>query len=799
MPTTARHRLVRCTLACAIAVATGDMLAPGMATAQSLRLPQHADTHPTQTFTPCPLGTFDCPERPVSYAMCRPNALLAFYQPGLPADDKGRADAKVFTDAVHVNAANRSIYRLDGKVTLRRYDQLLHADHMDYNDQTTAYDARGHVTYQDSGELLSATRIHGTTSPNHAQASHVRYQLLISRGNGTASQAELIDPQHSTYDDATYSTCDPGHEVWQFRARTITTDKTSGEGKARDVTMRLGNVPFLWLPYISFPLDNRRKSGFLYPTFGHNGNSGFEFSIPYYLNLAPNYDATLTPQIYTSRGLMLGGQFRYLTGSSNGQLNFDYMPNDRHAGSDHENHQRTIKDGSNRYLVQFGDVTGLGQNWNFVTSITRASDKYYFQDFQSALKGYTTPSELASSAYFNGSGQWWSASFGANDYQNVDPVLTDASMPYKRWPRATFNVDMPLSRTLEWGLNSEAVAFRKNTGVVQGNRLDIYPYLQADYQGAAWYVRPRVAWRYTTYQLIDDPARYGYTNNAPSRSLPIASVDSGLIFERHTSLFGQNYTQTLEPRLYYLYVPYRNQSDLPDFDSRLMTFGYWQLFSPNRFSGADRQMNANNLTAAVTTRFLDDSGIQKAAFSFGQIRYFTPQKVQLGRSTPPTDFSGSDYVAQMALTLSPAWQLNTTYQWNPYDHRTDVGTLEFQRRLGFDGVLNFSYRYRYHYMEQFDASAAIPVSASWRLLARWNMALRQQDHWQRGQPKTIAALFGVEYDSCCVALRLLGRHYVRNIYGDTTNAVMFEIEFKGLGSSSPRAENFLRHAILGYQ
>ncbi|HET8554079.1 MAG TPA: LPS assembly protein LptD [Rhodanobacteraceae bacterium] len=799
MPTTARHPLGHRALAWAIAAAMAGAFAPTPAAAQQAQLPAHAPTHDDSGFTPCPLGTFNCPDRPVSYALCRPNALLEFYQPGLPEDSLGRESASTYIDAEHVDASNRSLYRLNGNVTLRRYDQLLNAEQLNYNDVTTAYDARGNVTYQDSAELLAASRIHGTTRPDYAIADHVQYQMLSSHGNGTAAQAELIDPQHSRFSQATYSTCDPGHRVWEFSAKKITTNKVTGVGVAHDATMRLGNVPFLYLPYFSFPIDNRRKSGFLYPTFANNGNSGFMFSIPYYLNLAPNYDATLTPQLYTERGLMLGGQFRYLFGSSRGQLDFDYLPNDQRAGSDHLNRERDIEDGADRYLIRFSDRTGLGQHWNFSTSIKQASDKYYFQDFESDLKGYTTPSSLASNAYIRGSGDWWSASLGVDRYQNIDPILSDSSLQYRRWPRTTFDLDIPLSRTLEFGMDNEAVAFRKDN-VVEGNRVDLYPYLEANYQGAAWYVRPRVAWRYTAYELINDPAHYGYTDNHPSRSLPITSIDSGLIFERDTSLFGDHYTQTLEPRLYYLYVPYRDQSDLPTFDSREMTFAYWQLFTPNRFSGADRQMDANNLTAAVTTRLLDDGGVEKASFSFGQIHYFSPQKVQLGRHTPPTDFDGSDYVAQMSLSLSQAWRLNSVYQWDPNHRRTDVGTLQVQRRLGFDGVLNFSYRYRVNFMEQFDASAAIPVSENWRLLARWNVALRRrQTHWERGQPKTLAALLGLEYQNCCIAVRLIGRHYVRNVHGDTDNAVMFQIQFKGLGSFSPQTEDFLHHAILGYQ
>ncbi|NKZ39530.1 LPS assembly protein LptD [Oleiagrimonas citrea] len=754
---------------------------------------------------PCPLGSLFCPPRPVSYALCRPNALLNFYQPGLPQDTTGREQAETDIRAAHVDSSNRSVYRLDGQVRLQRYDQLLRADHVDYNDTTTAYNAQGNVRYQDSTMLLSAHRIQGTTMPDRSTADSVQYQLLESHGNGAADTAWLFDPQHSKLKQATYSTCDPGDRVWEFRAKQIDLNKQTGVGVAHHATLRYHHVPILYLPYMSFPIDNRRKSGFLYPTFGNSSNAGFMYSQPYYLNLAPNYDATLTPKIYSDRGVMLGSQFRYLTDLGRGVLNVDYLPNDKNAGSDHNDKVRSdLSDGADRYFIDFHHRTNLGKNWNFSTVYKHASDRYYFQDFSSDLVRAST-TELASNAYLLGHGDWWNAAIGVDRYESVDPQLTERNLQYRRWPRGVFRMDVPLSRNLDFGLRSEAVAFRRIRSL-EGNRLDLQPYLSWSLGGAAWFVKPRIAYRYTRYDLIGDfnqYTTYTYPNRTPSRSLPIYSVDSGLYFERNTSLFGHEYTQTLEPRLYYLYVPYRNQNDLPRFDTRLMNFDFWQLFTTNRFSGADRQMDANNLTAAVTSRLLDENGDERASISFGQIRYLQPQRVQLTPNTPATDYSGSAYVSQLSLKLSDDWRLNSSYQWSPNTRHNQVATLGVQRRVGADGVFNFAYRYRNRFLEQFDTSVVYPVSARWRLLGRWNVSLRDSvstnPQWHRGHPKTLEAVAGVEYDSCCVAIRLVGHHYVRDNLGNTNNAIMLEIEFKGLGSTTPQTESFLHRAILGYQ
>ncbi len=757
---------------------------------------------PGTAVSACPLGAFQCPPRPQSFALCRPNALLSFYDPTLPTDPGLRATAPTDVEAAHVDSSSQSVYTLAGSVRIQRADQLLRADRARYNDRNTDYDARGNVRYQDAGQLLAAERMQGNTEANRGVASDVRYQMLASHGNGSADRGELLDAQRSRYQRVSYSTCDVGHHLWEVRAKELTIDQASGVGVARGATMRFADVPFLYLPYFTFPVDDRRKSGFLYPTFGNTSRSGWMFAIPYYLNLAPNYDATLEPRFYSARGTMLAGEFRYLGWGSRGQLNVDYLAND------HGDSTGALADstkGKDRYLIRYSDRTNLPGPWSFDMAINRVSDRNYLRDFSNDLYS-SSVSRLSSRAYVRGGGNWWSASFGADTYQNSAPYLPDTAVPYKRWPRATFAFDVPLSGWLEVGGSAEAVAFRKDD-VIEGQRIDMAPYLAADFRGAAWFVQPKLTYRYTAYQLDASYDQYGYggrlragqtspfDQRTPARGLPIASIDSGLVFDRHTSLFGQSYTQTLEPRLYYLYVPYRDQSDLPVFDTRVVSFDYWQLFSSNRFSGADRQMDANNLTAAVTTRLLDDSGVERLSASFGQIRYFKPQRVQMPGGAV-TDWTGSDYVAQLSVQLDDRWRLSSSYQWSPNTRRTDLGAVQLQRRIGVDGIFNFSYRYRRGRLEQYDASAVYPVSERWRLMGRWTYSVRDR--------RTVEALAGVEYDSCCVAVRVVGRHYVDTYSGvtgapPTNNAIMFELEFKGLGALNGQTEDVLRRGILGYQ
>ncbi|MEO8747024.1 MAG: LPS assembly protein LptD [Rhodanobacter sp.] len=801
-PTLSQHRL--------LALATTLALLTVAAEAGASSTPASVPAKPPAPA--CLLGTFRCAPRPPNYALCRPNALLEFYDPALSMDSSLRPTSPTLIDARSVDSSNQSIYHLSGNVKLQRADQQLQADAVEYNRETTDYAAHGDVRFQEAGQLLSAASMQGNTEADRGVAKDVRYQLLNSHGNGVAEQGQLLDAMHSRYVIATYSTCDVGHHVWEFRARTITIDKETGVGVARDATVRLGKVPFLYLPYFSFPTDDRRKSGFLYPLLAHTSRSGFEIDTPYYLNLAPNYDATLDPRYYSERGPMLGGEFRYLVPGTYGQLGVQYVPHDHGTPS-------ALADtrGTQRYLINFSDYTKLWDDWAVRTSINRTSDSSYLYDFANKGQANTIYS-LASSAALVGGNTWWNAAFGGIAYQNTNPFLTASVLPYRQLPYATFNLDMPISRWLEGGMSSTAVAFRK-PGYVSGERVDLYPYLAATFGNAAWFVKPRLAYRYTAYQLGSSYTSYGYygllgsgatsplAHESPSRALPVVSVDSGLVFDRATSLFGQSYTQTLEPRLYYLYVPYRNQDQLPLFDTNVMTFNYWQLFSANQYSGADRQMNANNLTGAITSRLLDENGVERLSASFGQIRYFTPQRVQLptGQETvaPGTDWGGSDYVAQLDLQLSSRWRFSSAYQWNPNTRRSDVAVVEIQRRIQDDGVVNFSYQFRRGLLEQYNASVVYPLSESWRLVGVLG--------WSVPDRRMVEALGGVEFDSCCVSLRLVVRSYVNQGYygyGSTSaqsnleqrdNEVLFQFEFKGLGTSGGQLEPILRRDILGYQ
>ncbi|HNR92135.1 MAG TPA: LPS assembly protein LptD [Dokdonella sp.] len=716
----------------------------------------------------CPIGIHACPRPSADWSQCPPNDLLEFHVPGLPTSgERTAADTEV--EARYGSSADGDTYVLEGDASIRQLDQLIRADRFTYTQSSTAWSAEGAVRYQDRNLLMSAKSGRGTTAPASGSLDGVRYQLLSSRGNGRAGAAVLKDTDHAELTDTSFSTCPLDSPGWEFRAREMQLDQAEGVGVARDLSFRIADVPVFWLPYATFPLDDRRKSGFLFPEFGYNDRRGFDFSLPYYLNLAPNYDLTLTPRLMSHRGLMLGGEFRYLTDSSRGSVELNLLPDDR-------------KDDGSRRLFHWDNRSRFSRHWGAEIDINRASDDRWFEDFGRSLNIAAT-SLLPSRAYVVGNGTWWNARIGGDEYQITDPTLPGAAEPYRRLPRVTFDAERNLFGGIDGGIRSEFVAF-SNDDAVDGRRLDLHPYLAYPIDAAAYFMRPEIGYRYTRYDIDRDGNRH------PDRGMPIASLDAGLRFERALNLAGGDWTQTLEPRLYYLHVPYRDQDDLPLFDTQETPFSFGQLFRTNRFVGADRQMDANNLTLALTSRLLDGDGTERLSASIGQIRHFDDQRVQLpGR--PATDFSGSAYIGELDLRISDRWRATLANQWNPNSDRTDLSSIGIQNRFGREGVANLSYRFRRDFLEYVDGSVLVPISGAWRFVARWNYSLRDNT--------TLEAFAGIEHDSCCTAWRVLGRRYVHNIEGDATNALYFEVEFKGIGSIGQKTGDFLRRAILGYQ
>ncbi len=734
-----------------------------------------------------------------TWNLCQaPETLPWFVEPAPAAtDNRLAAPTDIEANDLDVLKAENTVF--NGDVKMRHADQWMATEKLTYTHETEQFFTEGQVRYQDRNIRLTADRAAGDHKNDELKLNKVSYQFNNELGNGTAASADMKG-ETGTLSTATYSTCPPGQRQWEFSAGRIAINNQTNTGVAHNVTLRLGRVPVIWLPVVSFPTDDKRRTGVLAPTIGRDDRNGLDLKLPVYLNLAPNYDATLTPRWLSKRGLMLEGEFRYLTESSRGSFHGTFLPNDDITQRD-------------RSFLSLQHSTILNQHWYVDADLNNVSDKNYLSDFGDSIDA-TSISLVASRAGIYGRGKYWTASLSAENWQIASPLLNDGDEPYRRLPRLQASAWRPLAPWFEAGLNLEAVRFSHDSfaRVLDnhdrydgGNRLDLQPWIRVPLGGNAWFITPQLSWRYTRYDGLDgqpvdpiNPILYPAKPVSASRSLPIASLDAGAYFERNFQWHGGDYIQTLEPRLYYLRVPYRDQTDLPLFDTRELTFGWTSLFRDNRFGGADRQSDANQVALALTTRILSAAdGRERLSAGIGRITYFDPPRVKLTPfSANPSD-NGSAWVANIDLAVSDWWKLGVTQQWDPDNQQTNLSSVRSQLRLHKGTIVNAAYRFRRDSsagandgLEQTDLSFVIPVNRNWNLYGRWNYSLRDN--------QTIEALAGFEWNSCCMAVRLVGRQYIRSFDSRQNFGLYLEIELNGLGSFGRDTARLLDDAILGY-
>jgi LPS-assembly protein len=738
---------------------------------------------------------------------------------------------------------------LTGRVNIRQDERSVAADSVAYDYLNDKVTVKGKVDFldprlrvqSDSGSYETA----GGASFNEAY-----FQLMNRNGRGFAQDVAVTPDGKVALGEVSYTTCPVGNEDWMLKASDINLDTKLQEGVAHNVTMRFMNVPIFYTPYISFPLGDERKSGVLFPSLGHSGSNGFDLHVPYYFNLAPNYDLTMTPGILTSRGVQITGDFRYLTTDSRGELDATFLPNDKQQ--DHDN----------RSYVRYTNITDIKHGLRFDTDIAAVSDSDYFQSFAVGTEAtsVTFLERRADLLYYD---DIWRIRAQLQNFQTIDISVSDYDRPYSRVPRIQANALYPIGDSrFEFGLDGEAVNFLReiNPANLQptlvnttGARINLAPEFRWSYRGAGYFFEPAVGYDFTQYALqepgVDRP-------NAPSRAVPYARLDAGLVFERAAGSQGQR-TQTLEPRIVYSYVPYRNQDELPVFDTALPDLNLTELFRTNRYVGFDRIGDANQIALAMTTRLFDHvTGTQYLAATIGQIRYFTIPRVglptdpalaaaaQFSQSVPivnPLELPGdalmvrgqpfvpfypqqyaygpyrngagvvplafnsqslgtypaSDIVAEVALTGYRHLSLNLDYQWNPYTSQTEKSAVSVQYRPDPERVVNLGYRFQEGILKQWDGSFAWPITAHWNTVGRWVYSLQDK--------QTIEQVAGFEYKSCCYRFQLVQRRYLSIRPGTSTagggtldTSFALQLELTGLSSVGKREDSFLEQSIRGY-
>jgi LPS-assembly protein len=661
--------------------------------------------------------------------------------------------------------------RLCGNVEMKQGDRTIRADCLEYNSKTQDARLKGGIEYSDP--MLTVRGNSGTYSPTlGADFQGTQFELPERGARGSAKNLKADANGKLTLEGVNFTTCPADQVDWQLNSDEIELDTRARTGTGRGTKIEFKGVPIVYLPWMTFPLGDQRKSGFLFPNVGASSRNGAVVEVPYYWNIRPNLDFTAEPVYYSKRGLDLAGEVRYLTARQRGELEFNYLPNDSLADQ-------------TRSRLKLEHVAELPGEWRVRIDATDVSDTNYFEDFARGPEGTSVPfaERLAELTYrdehFNIRGQ-------VQDFQVIDEELAAEDRPYRRAPRllASGDWDKGLG-TIDYGFDAEHVDFERNTGVT-GWRLDVAPRAGLDVSAPGYFIRPSVGYRYTAYSLRDQAPG---TDDSPTRSLPYATFDAGLVFERSSGSHGQR-RLTFEPRALYLYTPFRDQSDLPLFDTGLPDLNLVQLYRTNRYVGADRVNDANQVAFGLTSRLLSsESGAQYLAASVGQAFYFEKPRVVLP-GEPPATRDTSDFIAQVSLTAYKNWNLEAGFQYNPEDQVNERQQYRLQYRPDGERVVNLAYRALRDRIEQVDTSIAWPIGKRWNVYGRYVYSLLDS--------KTLDQFAGFEYKACCYKLRAIARRSVSNRNGNSETEFLLTLELNGLAGVGTADDAFLEHAIRGY-
>lgn len=754
-----------------------------------------------------------------------PAIVLNFPDPGSIRKTKVRITA---TKPVSYALSGDAV--LLGRVTITQPGREIVADkivlHRDKKThKLTNGDLTGHVHFREYGRVLIGDSAHINFVQKTFVIHNAIYRMWTVSPTGKVNlwgraRKILRDKDGVLYlYNATYSTSKPSAKTWQINSKKLRLDRTTGIGTVHNAVFLVQGIPVGIMPYYRFPIDKRRKSGLLYPLFGYSRKTGFDLTLPYYLNLAPNYDATLTPRFIYKRGVLLGGKFRYLTSKSKGELRAAYIFNDRYfkqfkndSNTPNPALARLKNSSNNRGMVSFKDRTHFNSQWSSKLDLNYVSDDYFYRDFGN-VPSIINGNQLLNRADLKYESEHWNFLGRVMAFQTLHLITQEPALnQYSRLPQLDLTGDYPNQKYgLDYHFANEFVYFdharllATGNRVVTGGRLNVQPSIGMPYNWAGGYLSPNFQLPMTFYELNDQASG---TKKSIKRVLPVFDVDGGLTFERALHFFGGDYTQTLEPRLFYLYVPYHNQDNYPLFDTNISTFSFDSLFRTNRFSGIDRFGDANQVSVGLTSRFIDaNTGEEKIRASIGQTFAFQKHRVCIAgncNADPLVKDNFSPLVGELKYYLNKAWNVTGTGAYDFANKRLNNAGVTFQYRYTTNGVANFGYNYLYDGdtynkravdLNRLDLSLAWPVTRNWRLLGDWNYNISSHS------PN--AYVLGVEYNSCSWAMRLVSGNFFTGYSDDQRSLydhrVYVQFMLKGLGNiGSSGVGSLLTSRIPGF-
>lgn len=689
----------------------------------------------------------------------------------------------LFLSGDRVESVSADVIEASGKVEARKAGQNFFADTLRYDHSRESIEAEGNIRLEQANLIVTGDTLKLQLDSHTGLLTDPRYRILPNENRrfaarGEAEVLEFLGENRFAAREATYTTCAVGNDDWKLKVSDLEIDQDRQVGTARNVLLEFKEMPLLYSPWADFPLNDARKSGFLAPTLGYTGKSGLDVTLPYYFNLAPNYDATLYPRLLATRGLQLGSEFRYLMPSYQGEAALEYLPKD-------QTDERT------RWLAALSHAQDISPRLHGQLTFQRVSDSEYFRDLSNQVD-VTSRSILPQDGQLNYDGDWWQARLRVQQLQVLqDPDQPILQTPYYRLPQFTLSANRDVANHLQVGLEGEYSVFHHPdpnplTQVEGGNRFTVYPSLKLPYSSSAFFITPKVGYHYTHYSIEQPLAGMA---DSQSRSLPIASLDSGFMLERDFSFRGRSYQQTLEPRAYYVYAPYRNQRNLPVFDTALLDLSFAQIFTENQFIGGDRLNDANQLTLAMTSRFIEDgSGLERLKLALGQRYYFTTQRVTLP-GAPARDSSSTDLLALVSGQVSKAWSVDAGWQFDTDVARTIKTTLSTSYRPAPGQTASIGYRFLDGAVEQVDAALQWPITGRLYGLFRANYSIRDNS--------LVEGLAGLEYNGGCWALRSVVQR-IATAENDVNNAFFLQLELNGMGRLGASPMSALKQSIPGY-
>lgn len=742
-----------------------------------------------------------------------------------PPAPESRDARPAFIVADHIEGRSDEVTEAEGKVEFRKIGSLLFADKLTYWPLEDEVEAVGNVRLlqnQDeisgprmrlkisdqigffeeadyrirrevatrfyrpgAGTLKTTTRALSASAPlmmNVSSAYGLDTPLPPRRpteGQGHAERIDFEGDNQVSLTDATYSTCKADDEDWYLRGKSVHLDYDREVADVKDATLMFKDVPVFYAPVGSFSLNHQRKSGLLPATFSASTRNGLDLTLPYYWNLAPNYDATFYPREMSKRGFQLGAEARYLDFNYSGHSKLEYLPEDQ-------------VERRSRYAYSLVHHQNLGRGFSANINWNGVSDDTYWQDFSSRLL-HTSQLQLPRQMVLGYSpGSWWSASMQLLRYQTLSPNAENpTARPYFIEPQLNFSGRLNNVYKTDFSIFGQYSRFT-HPDQPEGGRIVVYPQLTLPYVSPALMILPKVGLHATQYAM-DRVANPGDPTSL-SRVVPTFSIDSTLFFERDTSLFGSSFVQTLEPRLYYVYIPYRNQDRLPVFDSGIADFNFAQIFNENRYTGFDRINDANQLTAAVTTRFLDaGTGAERFKAMIGQRYYFKEQRVTIpGETARADDFS--NLLAGFTGLVLPKTYVDAAWEYNYHKSQNERYSVGARYQPEPAKVLSASYRFTRDavgvgQIEQFDIAGQWPLSRRWYAVGRYNYSVRDK--------QLLEVIGGLEYNAGCWA----GRFVVQRLdalTGSANTTFFFQLELNDFASIGSNPIQLLRRTIPGY-